>query len=226
MTALFIPHFAKEKSIIILIFFSLSVWIYPEISMAASLQSEGQNQPLIFEVKNPISNSQSENAGLQLDEIAQNDPLVNNLRIYLEKHRSPLAEYADQIILEPQWPRALAISWVESNFCRKSADKNCSGIGVAPGHRLWRKYPTHLEWFKDMTALLEKPIYKEKYTTFKKMKGVYVQPGSMRWVYGAQTKYDELIKLAEESAAQRQLIAQKQAEKVALATFPGLSNLE
>lgn len=218
MTALFIPRFAKEKSII-LILFLLIVWVYPEISLGASLQSKEQNQPLVFEVKNPILNSQTDNQGLKLDEIAENDPLVNNLKIYLEKHRSPLAEYAEEIVLQEDWQKALAISWVESNFGKYCFDENCSGIGVKPGHPSWRKYPNKLAWFKDLSQLLQKPIYKDRFNTCRKMKGVYVQPGSEKWVRGCEQKLNELTKLAKESEKQRQLIAQKQTEKIALATF-------
>jgi hypothetical protein len=135
----------------------------------------------------------------------------------LEKHRSPLAEFAGEMVKQPQWQRALAISWVESNFCKRHMDNNCSGIGVAPGHKLWRKYETHLDWFKDMSALMEKPIYKEKYTTFQKMKGVYVQPGSANWVNGAQKKYNELIKLTQESEVQKITQIQQKNSLVALA---------
>ncbi len=70
-----------------------------------------------------------------------------------------------------------------------------------------------------MTLLLEKPIYKEKYITFKQMNGVYVQPGSANWINGATKKYTELVKLTEESELQRKAIAQKHSEKLALATF-------
>ena len=120
----------------------------------------------------------------------------------------------------PQWQRALAVSYVESHMGLYCFDNNCSGIGVKPGHPSWRKYPTKLEWFKDLSKLLEKPIYKEKYTTFAKMKGVYVQPGSANWVNGAQKKYNELIALTNEAEQERQEIAQNHAASVlALATF-------
>lgn len=224
MTALFIPRLAKEKSLAWATLFSLVFWIYPEIGLGASLQSiEGQNQPLIFEVKN--LNLQSTNQSLRLIDVTANDPLVNNLKIYLAKHGSPMAEEAAELIKYDEWQRSLAIAFVESNFCKTAKDKNCSSIGVAPGHRLWRKYDTYASWMADMSALMQKPLY-QKLNTFKKMKGVYVQPGSQKWVIGAQKKYDELMKLTEESKIQRQLIAQKQAEKFALTTFPLSSNLE
>lgn len=223
MNSLFNPRNNKIQNGLMTIL-ALTFWIYPEISLATNLPSDEGNQ-LVFEVKNLNPNTQS-NSNLTIADIETADPLVNNLKIYLKKHNSPLEEFAGEMIKQPQWQRALAISWVESNFCKRHMDRNCSGIGVAPGHKLWRKYSTHLDWFKDMSALMEKPIYKQKYTTFKQMKGVYVQPGSQNWINGAQKKYDELIKLTEESEQQRANLAQKTLEKLALATFPDITENE
>lgn len=178
---------------------SLSAVIYPELALGASLQTQGQDQLTVFEIKDPSvitnKNLQTTTNSLTYDQIVASDPYAVRLKAYLEKHNSPLAEYADQMVTLPDWQKALAISWVESNFGIHCADNNCSGIGVAPGHPSWRRYPNKLEWFKDMTALLQKPIYKEKYTTFRQMKGIYVYPGSEAWVNGAQKKYNELMAL-------------------------------
>ncbi|MEK7592172.1 MAG: hypothetical protein AAB508_02125 [Patescibacteria group bacterium] len=218
MNALFIPRFLREKAPFLAALISLTVWVHPQALVMASANETLEQNQLVFEVKN--LNLQSNAQGLKFQEITDNDPLVNNLKIYLQKFSSPLAPYAQEMVKQPQWQRALAISWVESNFCKRHADNNCSGIGVAPGHKLWRKYATHLDWFKDMSALMEKPIYKEKYATFQKMRGVYVQPGSANWVNGANKKYNELVRLTQESEDQRKIIAQKAAEKIALITFP------
>src|SRR3989344_2211319 len=228
MKALFIPHSAKEKISIILTLFTLTFWIYPEISLASSLQSEGQNTALVFEIKNPskliaeFPNSQENQKGLTYNQIIQSDPLTSKLEEYLKAHNSPLAEYAAEIPQYPQWQRALAVSWVESNFGRFCHSNNCSGIGVKPGHPSWRVYPTKLAWFEDMCKLLEKPIYKERFNTFEKMKGVYVQPGSQAWVYGAKTKYAQLMALTAEAEEER-LSLTKTPKETALTTFPELA---
>lgn len=227
MTALFIPEFLRGKAPFLAALISLTVWVHPGAWVLASANETSEQNPLVFEVKNPIPNLFAKtDEGLQIHEIVANDPLVNNLEIYLKKHNSPLAEYADQIIRQPQWQRALAISYVESHFGRFCHSNNCSGIGGAPGQKSWRKYDNKLEWFKDMSALMEKPMYKEKYNTFQKMRGVYVQPGSANWVNGATKKYNELIKLTEESENQRIALAHKTSEILALATFPENSNIE
>lgn len=223
MKALSTLRSASQKSLIGFVLISLTSFIYPEISLATS--ALGQTA-LVFEIKNSPNDSQNHNS-ITFKEILDNDPLVVSLTEYLESLNSPLSVYAAEIIQQPQWQRALAISWVESNMCIHHVDNNCSGIGVAPGHPLWRKYETHLDWFKDMSALMEKPIYKERFTTFQAMRGVYVQPGSDNWVYGATTKFNDLMEITVNAEAQRQLAAaQAPIITTALATFPELSKLD
>lgn len=210
---------------------ALTPAIYPEITLAAEGSANKDNSALVFEIKDSSKLSATQTAtqtenqkSITFEQITTNDPLTIKLKAYLEDHNSPLAEYADEIIQQPQWQRALAVSWVESNFGRFCADNNCSGIGVAPGHPSWRKYPTKLEWFKDMSQLMERPIYKERFTTFEKMRGVYVQPGSASWVYGAKRKYAELMILTTE--AQNEKLAMttiEQESSETLVTFPELA---
>ena len=186
----------------------------PDLASAAVLQTSEQTTAQIFEIKvsdpklldpnSTSNNNQNSQQTLDMQTVTNNDPLVIDLKQYLADNDSPLGEYADQIVLQPQWQRALAVSYVESHMGRDCFDNNCSGIGGAPGTPTWRKYPTKLDWFKDLCQLLEKPVYKDRLTTFKQMKGVYVQPGSVAWVYGAQTKYNELITLTAVANAERQ----------------------
>ncbi len=213
------------KGIVTIILFSLLSVIYPGLVIASTFETSRETKTLAFEVKNPIQNFQNNNS-ITFSEIVNNDPLAKSLQKYLKSLNSPLAKYAPEIIQQPQWQRALAISWVESNMCIHSIDNNCSGIGVAPGHPSWRKYKTHLAWFKDMSTLLEKPIYKEKFTTFQAMRGVYVQPGSANWVYGAQNKFNKLMEITKNAETERKFAAAKIPLVATLATFPELAYID
>jgi hypothetical protein len=233
MKALFTLRSAINQSsyLIILALVSLSPAVYPEIVLAAELQTQRANTALVFEINSPskltaneYQSAENQNT-LPVQSIESFDPLTNKLRVYLEEYNSPLAAYAEEIPNYPQWQRALAISWVESNFCIHHANNNCSGIGVAPGHPYWRKYPNHLAWFEDMTQLLEKPIYKERFVTFEKMRGIYVKPGSRAWVVGAKTKYAELMALTAEAENERLAINQNSNLNGSLVTFPELAML-
>ncbi len=198
MKALFTLKPQTKQTVVVAVLLSLIPLGFPGTTLAATVEA-GVNTALVFEVKNPIQNQNS----ISFNEVVMNDPLVEKLEAYLKKHNSPLAEYSPQIIQEKHWKKALAISWVESNFGRRCADNNCSGIGVAPGHPAWRKYSTKLDWFKDMNVLMDKPLYSEKYNTFRKMKGIYVYPGSENWVRGAEQKFAELTELEEQAREAR-----------------------
>lgn len=200
--------------------------IMPQWAFAAELQTSGQQQALVFQIKDSSSITNSNKNNISLDDIASQDPLVQKVEQYLKDHNSPLYVYSAEIVQQPQWQRALGVSFVESNFGQFCYDNNCSGIGVKPGHPAWRKYPNKLSWFIDLNNLLESPLYKDKYNTFKKMKGVYVNPGSEAWVYGAQKTYNELMALTQEAEADRTQNAQQTAHNLAsLPTFPELALL-
>jgi hypothetical protein len=195
--------------------------IFPRLAFAAEPQTSGPTAQFQIKISdssilNSTPKSNNNEDSLSIETIANNDPLVISLKQYLDDIDSPLGEYAADIIQQPQWQRALAISYVESHMGRYCYDNNCSGIGVKPGHPSWRKYSTKLDWFIDLNNLLEKPIYKEKYTTFARMKGVYVQPGSQNWVNGAQSKYNQLMALTAEAEIARRDLA---ASTAALYTF-------
>ncbi len=185
-------------------FLPVVTMVYPETAVAAVAVQNSGEKALVFQVN---SKQKSEiipaSTGLSYDELVQNDILVQKVKAYLESKGSPLAIYADEIVKQPQWQRALAISYVESNFGKRCANNNCSGIGVSPKHPSWRRYATKLEWFKDMSALLEKPTYKEKYTTCAKMKGVYVVPGSSKWVNGCNKVSEELLAITHQAEQER-----------------------
>ena len=226
---LFLKSAINQSRVIgIMALVTLTPVFYPHLAFAADSQTSGNNKAQIFEIKISDPNlidselkTQTSQSSLSMQAVSDNDPLVIKLKKYLANNDSPLGEYAGQIVLQPQWQRALAVSFVESHMGRDCFNNNCSGMGGAPGTPTWRKYNTKLDWFIDLNNLLEKPIYKEKYTTFKQMKGVYVQPGSQSWVYGAQTKYNQLMELTAQADIERQALAQAQlAENLALNTFP------
>lgn len=164
-----------------------------------------------------------ENDLLTIHEIQSADPLTVKLEAYFKKHNSPYAQYAAEIPKVDLWQKSIAISWVESNFCIKAMNKNCSSIGVAPGHRLWRKYDTELDWLKDMSRLMKKPLYSERYNTFEKMRGVYVVPGSDAWVRGATQKYNDLMQITAEAEEEVRQLAQINNDTENLHTFSELA---
>ncbi len=214
------PNTIIEKLVVVLAFLPLVTMVYPETVAAAYNEAEvSGRQAIVFQL-NSKSKTEIDNVSmLTYDQAAAADPLVGKVKAYLQSKGSPLAIYADEIVKQPQWQRALAISYVESNFGKRCANNNCSGIGVKPGHPSWRKYNTKLDWFKDMSALLEKPTYKEKYKTCAQMKGVYVVPGSSRWVNGCNQVSGELLTITREAEQERLALSNTNNTVVAATTL-------
>lgn len=161
---------------------------YPETGLAAQV-SEG-NQSLVFELKpNALKDNSS---GLSIDEVAAQDAVVTAVQNYLEAKKSPLAPYAAKIVQLPQWQHALGITFVESNFCGTANSFNCGSLGVGPSSPYWQRFQSPYDGFAALTTLLEKPLYKARLNTCAKKKGVYVVPGSSRWVRGCEKVETEL----------------------------------
>lgn len=111
------------------------------------------------------------------------------LKEYLAEKKSPFVAIVDTIAELKHWKMVLAISNSESTLGKRCHSNNCSGIGVEPGHPLWREYPSTREWAKDLDKLLERR-YKD--WTLEKMNGVYNQPGSSNWLLASKQILEEL----------------------------------
>ena len=111
------------------------------------------------------------------------------LKAYLEEKRSPFVNIIDTLAELKHWQTVLAISFAESSLGKHCADNNCSGIGVEPGHPLWRSYDSTAEWAKDLDKLIDKR-YKD--WSLEAMNGVYNKPGSDNWLFATKQILYEL----------------------------------
>ncbi len=129
---------------------------------------------------------------LKTDEVREAESLAlrkQKLKEYLEYRKSPFVGIIDTIVELRHWKLVLAISNSESSLGKRCHSNNCSGIGVEPGHLLWREYQSTADWAKDLDKLLEKR-YKD--WTLEEMNGVYNQPGSSNWLAAARQVLEEL----------------------------------
>lgn len=129
---------------------------------------------------------------LKTDQVREAERLAarkEKLRAYLEEKHSPFVDIVDTIAELKHWKMVLAISNSESTLGKRCYGNNCSGIGVEPGHPLWRTYASTAEWAKDLNRLIEKR-YKD--WTLEKMNGVYNQPGSRNWLLASKQILAEL----------------------------------
>lgn len=167
--------------------------VYPHSGAAQTITSEG-TPSLVFEIKPNALEAITNPTTISIEDLAKQE-LASAVQKYLESKKSPLAPYADRIIEEPNWEQALGITFVESNFCAKAANMNCGSVGVAPGHKQWKRFENHFQGFQAVTKLLDKPLYKDKYNTCKKKMGVYVVPGSANWLRGCEKVEREMSSL-------------------------------
>lgn len=192
----------EKQNIAALLLIVITVLVFPNHNVSA--QTTEPN--LVFDV----SEEKLAESMLSFDELKQQDYLVQSLRKYLEEKQSPLAPDADKIVQLQDWQHAMGIVFVESNFCRFARNYNCGSLGVKPGHNAWRQYKTAYEGFADLTELLQKPLYKDRLNTCAKKKGVYVVPGSTKWVRGCEKVQKEMEQLVAEADAVRQELASQQ----------------
>lgn len=210
---------AIEKSIVILALFSTLFLVYPETTvLAQGLQTQTGKMAQVFDL-NSKPNKNFTNSLVQpnlvetsisiADIVTASDLLAPKIQDYLESKGSPLAT------IDPKWIltqnnsfRAIAISFVESNMCKRTPKRfingfvqeshNCSGM--ANGKRVYSSYQ---EWFEDMNNLLNKPAYVNR--PIEKFLGFYVVPGSSNWLNGVKKIEGELRSL--EVQAQQEHLA-------------------
>lgn len=132
------------------------------------------------------------NEALKTPELKKEEILAlrkSKLKTYLAEKKSPFVAIVDTIAELKHWKLVLAISNSESTLGKRCYNNNCSGIGVEPGHRLWRDYASKADWAKDLDRLIERR-YKD--WKLEEMNGVYNQPGSDNWIYAATQIIEEL----------------------------------
>ncbi|MEK7618108.1 MAG: hypothetical protein AAB410_03095 [Patescibacteria group bacterium] len=129
---------------------------------------------------------------LKTPEMKEADRLAERkikLKEYLRYRKSPFVEIVDTIAELKHWKLVLAVSNSESSLGKRCYNNNCSGIGVEPGHALWRDYKSKSDWAKDLDRLLEKR-YKD--WTLEEMNGIYNKPGSQNWLMASKQVLEEL----------------------------------
>jgi hypothetical protein len=224
MKSIFSLESATKKAAFIIAFLPVISLVYPEITLASSLQPQGQAS-FTFEIS-PNKNEelvaktkiqQLIYADLLAQESVKNEILAQKVQTYLEQYDSPLAPYAREIVTLPQWQRALAITYQESKFCKHAKNYNCGSIGVKPGHKLWRQYNNAYEGLRDVSALMERPIYKERFTNCKAMMGVYVVPGSANWLNSCNKHSNAFVQMTTDSEAEHLALIQANTTVTALA---------
>ena len=117
-------------------------------------------------------------------------PQLNTLiQEFLTNKKSPLAPDTDFLLEHKHWKLLIAISAIESQYCKRQLGYNCWGIG---GDSAYRHYTSYQEAIVDADKLIEKWQAKGKWLTVESMNGSYVVPKSQNWVQVVNKNIKEL----------------------------------
>lgn len=109
----------------------------------------------------------------------QQDP-TEKVVAYLNKKSSPLSDKeVNLLVKQKHWKLLIAISAIESQYCKRQKYFNCWGIG---GDHAYRKYKNFSEAIVDANDLIERWQKKEKWLTVESMNCSYVVPCNPNWV--------------------------------------------
>ncbi|HLC44495.1 MAG: hypothetical protein A2722_04405 [Candidatus Doudnabacteria bacterium RIFCSPHIGHO2_01_FULL_50_11] len=128
------------------------VWVFPQYAVAQGPQAS-LTPSLAFEIQSQIQIENILNAPATALTGNISPEKVELLRSYLAQKNSPLQEYSEILLMQPNWKIILSISHAESNMCRRQLGNNCWGIGGAKYHRF---YPTFAEGIVDASKLIQK----------------------------------------------------------------------
>jgi hypothetical protein len=105
--------------------------------------------------------------------------VASELEIYLTTKESPLAPDAKFLVTLKHWRLVVAISAIESQFCKRQLYNNCWGIG---GDSAYRHYSSFKSAAQDANDLIEHWQEKGRWLTVEDMNCSYVQPCNENWV--------------------------------------------
>jgi len=129
---------------------------------------------------------------------AQQRPEINiKVEEYLRSKQSPMADYTDVLLSQPNWKKIVALSNAESSLCRRYPvnTSNCWGIG---GEKLWVLGDNLGEGIVAANNFLATyPVKGKKYQdmSIEEMNGLYKQPYGAHWSVNIYTVLMDLEKL-------------------------------
>lgn len=118
-------------------------------------------------------------AAIEEEPIVEVNPLEEKLENYLKSKKSPLSDEVEFLLSKKHWRLLVAISAIESQYCKRKIDWNCWGIG---GDSAYRHYDSLQEAIADADALITRWQDRGRWLTVDDMNCHYVQPCNPNWV--------------------------------------------
>jgi hypothetical protein len=98
---------------------------------------------------------------------------------FLTSKESPLAPETDFLMTQKHWRLLIAVSAIESQYCKRQLGNNCWGVG---GDSAYRHYSSIRAAIVDANDLIERWQQKGRWLTVEDMNCHYVQPCNQNWV--------------------------------------------
>lgn len=126
----------------------------------------------------------------QATQTPQELPKLNSeIKQFLESKESPLSAHTDFLLEQEHWKLLIAISAIESRYCKSQLGFNCWGIG---GDSNYRKYSSIRAAIVDANDLITAWQSKGRWLTVEDMNCSYVQPCNPNWVNVVNKNLKEL----------------------------------
>ena len=107
-------------------------------------------------------------------------PPTDEVRAFLESKGSPLASHTETLLEQEHWKLIIAISAIESTYCKRQLGNNCWGITDSSG--AYKSYASFDEAIVDANGLITRWQARGKWLTVEDMNCSYVVPCNPTWV--------------------------------------------
>ncbi len=129
-------------------------------------------------------------ASYNIEPIIPQEPQLNVLvRGFLASKDSPLAPETDLLLKQKHWKLLVAISAIESQYCKRQLGWNCWGIG---GDSAYRHYESIRAAIVDANNLISYWQQLGRWLTVEDMDCHYVSPCNQNWVRVVNKVLNEL----------------------------------
>ena len=118
--------------------------------------------------------------------------IADRLGDFLQSKNSPLASDAEFIVTLKHWKLLIAVSAIESQFCKRQLSYNCWGIG---GDSAFRHYSSFRSAVQDANDFIEIWQQKGRWLTVEDMNCSFVVPCSPNWVRVVNSTLEDLNEL-------------------------------
>lgn len=122
----------------------------------------------------------TDSASVKQSQIAHEQQLNEFVRGFLEEKKSPLASETDFLLEQKHWKLLIAISAIESQYCKRQLGLNCWGITKFTGG--YKEYSSLKEGIKDANDLIERWQARGRWLTVEDMNCHWVVPCNDNWV--------------------------------------------